>query len=125
MGQNKYNKNGNSNTYGHIQPQAIEVEKAVLGAQMIDRDAPSLISGIVRSTTYYDQRHQMIQEAIDWLLDNGNPIDVLTVTERLSRMGKLEEVGGPGYIVITSSIFCKYCVSFWHPCKQKPGQATY
>ena len=103
MGQNNYKKNEVSNTYGHIQPQAIEVEKAVLGAQMIDRDASSLISGIVRSTTYYDPRHQMIQEAIDWLLDNGKPIDVLTVTERLSRMGKLEEVGGPGYIAELSS----------------------
>ena len=57
----------------------------------------------VRSTTYYDPRHQIIQEAIDWLLDNGKPIDVLTVTERLSRMGKLEEVGGPGYIAELSS----------------------
>lgn len=103
MGQNNYKKNEVPNTYGHIQPQAIEVEKAVLGAQMIDRDASSLISGIVRSTTYYDPRHQMIQEAIDWLLDNGKPIDVLTVTERLSRMGKLEEVGGPGYIAELSS----------------------
>lgn len=109
MRNNDYNGNGVAtlrnidNTYGHIQPQAIEVEKAVLGAQMIDRDAPSLISGIVRPTTYYEPRHQMIQEAIDWLLDNGKPIDVLTVTERLSRMGKLEEVGGPGYIAELSA----------------------
>ena len=82
MRNNDYNGNGVAtprnidNTYGHIQPQAIEVEKAVLGAQMIDRDASSLISGIVKSTTYYDPRHQMIQEAIDWLLDNGKPIDL-------------------------------------------------
>jgi replicative DNA helicase len=91
------------NTYGHLQPQALEVEKAVLGAEMIDRDAYALIANIISSDSYYEPRHKMIQEAIIRLQEKGKPVDVLTVTQQLASMGCIEEVGGPAYIAELSS----------------------
>lgn len=109
MGTNNSNRGGGrsqqpiDNTFGHLQPQALELEKAMLGAQLIDNKAHDLISGFARKEIYYEPRHQMIQEAINTLAADGHPIDILTVTDQLARMGHLEEVGGPAYIAELSS----------------------
>ena len=50
--------------YGHVQPQALEFEEAVLGALMIEKDAYSQISEILKPESFYDHRHQLIFEAI-------------------------------------------------------------
>ena len=84
--------------YGHLQPQAVELEQAVLGAVMIEQDAYSLISEILRPESFYDARHQLIYEAVRTLALQQKPVDVLTVTDQLEKTGKLEEVGGPYYI---------------------------
>lgn len=84
--------------YGHVQPQALELEEAVLGALMIEKDAYSLISETLRPESFYDHRHQLIYEAIRTLNLQQKPVDILTVAEHLNTMGKLEEVGGPFYI---------------------------
>ena len=91
------------NTFAQVQPQVPEVEKAVLGALMIDKDAIGMITDIVRPETFYYPNHKIIMEAILQLNEKNHPIDVLTVTEQLSRMGKLEEIGGPVYITELSS----------------------
>ena len=73
MGQNNSNRGGGrshqpiDNTFGHLQPQALELEKAMLGAQLIDNKAHDLISGFAKKEIYYEPRHQMIQEAINTL----------------------------------------------------------
>ncbi len=84
--------------YGHLQPQAIEFEEAVLGALMIERDAYSLVSEILRPESFYERRHQLIYAAIVDLAVQQKPVDILTVTEQLRVRGDLEEVGGPFYI---------------------------
>lgn len=90
-------------SYGHVQPQAPEVEKAVLGALMIDRDAYIEICELLRPESFYEPRHQKIYAAIRQLSMNEKPVDVLTVTEQLSKNGFIEEVGGPAYIAELSS----------------------
>ena len=50
--------------YGHLQPQAPELEEAVQGAQMIEKDAYSLVSEILRPESVYEHRHQLIYAAI-------------------------------------------------------------
>ena len=50
--------------YGHLQPQAPELEEAVLGALMIEKDAYSLVSEILRPESFYEHRHQLIYQAI-------------------------------------------------------------
>lgn len=87
----------------HVQPQAPEIEKAVLGALMIDRDAYMEISNLLRVDSFYEPRNKMIYEAIVKLSAEENPVDVLTVTDKLAKMGKLDEVGGPGYVADLSS----------------------
>lgn len=89
--------------YAHVQPQALEMEKAVLGALMIDRDAYVEICEILHSESFYDLKHQKIYAAIHQLSMDEKPVDVLTVTEELARQGMLEDVGGPGYVAELSA----------------------
>ena len=84
--------------YGHLQPQAPEIEEAVLGALMIEKDAYSIISEILRPESFYERRHQLLYKAITTLAMRQQPIDILTVAEQLRSTGDLEEVGGPFYI---------------------------
>ena len=70
--------------YGHVQPQALEFEEAVLGALMIEQDAYSQVSEILRPESFYDHRHQLIYEAIRTLNLQQKPVDILTVTEHLN-----------------------------------------
>ena len=90
--------------YGHLQPQVIDFEKAVLGALMIEKDAYSLVSEILHPESFYEPRHQRIFAAIRQLNIEQKPVDILTVTEELNRQGVLEDVGGPFYITQLSSI---------------------
>ena len=91
------------NTYGHLQPQAVDLERVVLGALMIDSDAFSVVSEILHPETFYEPKHQAIYEAVRQLNIDQRPVDILTVTEELRRMGKITLVGGPEYIVELSS----------------------
>ena len=89
--------------YGHVMPQAPEIEKAVLGALMIDKDGYLEVCNLLAPESFYEPRNQMVYEAIQQLGSDESPIDVLTVTDMLGKMGKLDEVGGPGYIAELSS----------------------
>ena len=91
--------------YGHVQPQALEFEEAVLGALMIDSDAIGRLGGILKPESFYDKRNQLLFDAIQQMDLSDRPIDILTVTEYLRSKGTLEEVGGPVYIAqLTSKI---------------------
>lgn len=96
-------KNSIDTSYGHIQPQATDIERVVLGALMIDKDAFSIVSEIIKPETFYEPRNQKIYRAIQTLSMNENPVDIMTVIEELKREGTLEDVGGPTYIVDLSS----------------------
>ena len=90
-------------TFGHVMPQATEMEKAVLGALMIDKDAYLEVCELLRPESFYEPKNQMVYDAIVHLSMEESPVDVLTVTDKLQKMGKLEELGGPGYIADLSS----------------------
>jgi replicative DNA helicase len=91
------------NDYGRLQPQALELEEAVIGALMIEKDAYSQVSEILRPESFYEHRHQLIYSAITDLAVQQKPVDILTVTEQLRKRGELEDVGGPFYITQLSS----------------------
>lgn len=91
------------NTYGHLQPQALDIEQVVLGALMIDSDAFSVVSEILRPETFYEPKHQHIYEAIQSLNMDERPVDIMTVVEELKRQGTLENIGGATYIVELSA----------------------
>jgi len=91
------------NSYNRVQPQALEVERAVLGALMIDKNAFDNISNLLRPDSFYEPRNQKVFLAILELSQKNLPVDVLSVTEQLAHDGNLEDVGGPGYIAELSS----------------------
>ena len=66
--------------FGKIQPQAVPLEEAVLGALMLDREALPLVMDILRSESFYTEPHQLIYQAIIRLFERSNPVDLLTVT---------------------------------------------
>lgn len=111
MPQNNTNSKGASNrskapidnTYGHLQPQAVELERIVLGALMIDSDAYSIVNEILVPETFYEPRHQYIFEAVRSLNLDQRPVDFMTVAEELKRQGRLDAVGGTPYIIELSS----------------------
>ena len=102
-------KNGSQhvdNQYISPLPQALDIERAVLGGLMIDRNAYTIISNHLKPTDFYEPRNQLIFTAINELYhcENGQkPIDILTVTDQLAKNGTLEQVGGPGYIAELNS----------------------
>lgn len=91
------------NTYGRLQPQAVEVEEPVLGALMNDKDAYAVVSEILTPESFYEPRNQMVYAAIRDLANENSPIDIHTVTDRLAKNGTLWEVGGPSYVAELSS----------------------
>lgn len=84
--------------YGKLQPQAVDLEEAVLGALMLDKEALTDVIDILKKDSFYKEDHQMIYEAIIDLFQRSEPIDILTVTQELKKRGELEVIGGPFYI---------------------------
>jgi replicative DNA helicase len=90
---------------GKIPPQALDLEEAVIGALMLEKDAILVVIDILKPESFYKETHQKIFKAILDLAARQEPIDLLTVTESLRRNNSLEEVGGPYYISqLTSKI---------------------
>jgi len=85
--------------FGKVQPQALPLEEAVLGAIMLDKDALAVVLDILRSESFYTEPHQLIYKAMLRLFEKTQPVDLLTVTEELKRSGDLEVIGGPYYLV--------------------------
>lgn len=84
---------------GRIPPQATDLEQAVLGAMMIDGTAMNNVIDILRTKeAFYDPKHQAIFEAMAELYNTTTPIDLLTVTEQLRKLGSLELAGGAYYL---------------------------
>jgi replicative DNA helicase len=92
-----------ANEYGKLPPQAPELEEAVLGAIMIEKDAYSLISEILKPECFYKVAHQKIFEAIMSLAVRQEPVDMHTVTEQLRKSGNIDEIGGPYYITLLTA----------------------
>ena len=81
QGSNRRQQQPVDNTYAHVQPQALEVERAVIGGLLIDKDAYSVVSEMLYPESFYEKRNQYIFEAVRDLAMAEKPIDVLTVTE--------------------------------------------
>lgn len=83
---------------GRIPPQAVDLEKAVLGAMMLEKNAVTDTVDILKRESFYDPKHQYIFGAIQELFGTSQPIDLLTVTDKLKKNGELEAAGGAAYI---------------------------
>ncbi|HEY9177937.1 MAG TPA: replicative DNA helicase [Flavipsychrobacter sp.] len=85
--------------YGKVPPQAPELEEAILGAIMLEKDKLAEVLEIIQSPDcFYGPANQKIYASIRRLFDKGMPVDLLTVTEELRKSSELELVGGPYYL---------------------------
>ncbi len=83
---------------GKLPPQAIDLEEAVLGAMMLEKDALTNVIDILQPKSFYKESNGRIFGAIQTLFNNSEPVDILTVTNQLKKTGELEIVGGAYYI---------------------------
>lgn len=94
----KQEQNQDLNLSGKLQPQALELEEAVLGALLLEKTAYQAIDNIISEEDFYSETHRSIFSAILKLVGKREPIDMLTVIEQLKRTGELDSIGGPVYI---------------------------
>lgn len=85
--------------FGKVPPQARDLEEAVLGAMLLEKDAVIQVSEILKPNSFYVNGHQLIYQAIVNLFGKSKPVDILTVTEELKTMGSLEDAGGAHYLM--------------------------
>ncbi len=91
--------------FGKVPPQAIDMEEAVLGAIMLEKEAVITILDILRPESFYKDAHSKIFKAISDLATREFPVDLYTVTEELRAHNELESVGGPVYLTqLTSKV---------------------
>ena len=87
-----------SHEIGRIPPQAVDLEQVVLGAMMLEKTAVNDTIDILSENSFYDPKHRYIYKAIRALFAATSPVDLVTVTDRLSKSGELSAAGGAGYI---------------------------
>lgn len=83
---------------GRQPPRDKELEEAVLGALMLEKDAYTAVCDILKPDSFYEPANKKIYAAIQSLGASQRPIDMLTVTEQLRLDGTLDEVGGPVFV---------------------------
>ncbi len=114
MPENGYNQGGRSrrqqpkhqsqfDVIGRVAPRDLELEEAVLGALMLERDAYTTVCDLLKPESFYEPANATIYAAIQTLGASQKPIDMLTVTEQLRLDGKLDEVGGAVYVTSLTS----------------------
>jgi len=81
-----------------VPPQNIEAEMSVLGSLMLDKDAVIKIADLIRPDDFYKDSNRLIYETMLELFEDREPIDLLSLSNRLEEKKKLEEAGGAGYL---------------------------
>ena len=77
-----------------IPPNNIEAEQSVLGAMLLDKEAISTATEFISGEDFYREAHKEIFEAIVDIYNKGEPVDLITLTEKLKTRNTLEAVGG-------------------------------
>ncbi|MDO4868404.1 MAG: replicative DNA helicase [bacterium] len=83
---------------GKVPPQNIDAEKSLLGAILIDEEVLIDVAEIVKPIDFYDKRHAIIYGGIIRLFEKHSPVDLLTLTDELSKKNELDSVGGASYL---------------------------
>lgn len=81
-----------------VPPQNIEAEQSVLGALMLDKDAIINVANLIHPGDFYKNDHNLIFEAMIDLYEKREPIDLLSLSNRLEEKGQLEKIGGSSYL---------------------------
>jgi replicative DNA helicase len=81
-----------------VPPQAIDVEKSVLGAMLLDREAVGIAIETIDERVFYRDAHRKIYMAMVSLFDKNEPVDVITLSDELKKRDELDEIGGNYYL---------------------------
>ena len=93
-----FNTPPSGTTEGRVPPQAVDVESAVLGAMLLDKEAIAKVLAIMDPSAFYKPAHQLMYKAMIDLFERSEPVDLITLSEELRRRGDLEKIGGEYYI---------------------------
>ena len=83
---------------GVVPPQAVDLEEAVLGALMLEKDSVIAVQEYISPDAFYSEPHKLIYRAIEGLSRDLQPIDLYTVTQRLRGDQELDAAGGAAYL---------------------------
>jgi len=100
--------------HAKVPPQAVELEKAVLGAMLIDKRGVDEAVDLLEPEVFYLPEHQEIYATIDSLFKEGKPVDIFTVTDSLKSRGTLQQVGGEYYLITLSNIVASAAHTEYH-----------
>lgn len=92
------------NEMGKTPPQALDMEEAVLGALLQQRDALSAVLDILKPESFYKESHKIIYQAIIDLFNESQEIDILSVSNKLRKSNMFEQIGGSYYLAYLTSI---------------------
>ncbi|MBY5993748.1 replicative DNA helicase [Ferrimonas balearica] len=81
-----------------LPPHSLEAEQSVLGGLMLNSELFDQVAEKVVKDDFYSRSHQLIFAAMSTLLEQGQPLDLVTVSEELGKMGELDAVGGIPYL---------------------------
>jgi len=81
-----------------LPPQDIDSERSVLGAMMLDKDAVIRVADVLTSADFYNPQHSKIFKTVLELFEKGEPIDILSVTQKLKDKKLLNDIGGSSYL---------------------------
>ncbi|HEY8450532.1 MAG TPA: replicative DNA helicase [Bacillota bacterium] len=84
--------------FDRVPPQNIEAEQSVLGAMLLDREAAHKVLERLEPDDFYREAHRTIYRAMAELIDQGEAVDTITLTERLRSRKELDQVGGIAYV---------------------------
>ena len=82
----------------NLLPTAIDIEEAILGAMMIDKEGLHTGMRLLDAVIFYKGIHTIIFNTIKAIYKKGTHVDIMTITQQLKEQGKLEDIGGPVFI---------------------------
>ena len=90
--------------YERTPPYDLLAEQSALGGMLLSKDAVADVTGVLKGHDFYVPKHEVIYEAVLSLYSQGEPTDVITVTDALSKSGDLQRAGGAEYLHTLTSI---------------------
>ncbi|HHY05613.1 MAG TPA: replicative DNA helicase [Clostridia bacterium] len=87
-----------------LPPYNAEAEQAVLGSMMLDKEAVYIALEILQAEDFYKDANQIMFTTMVNLEAQGEPIDMITLTEELHRQNNMEKIGGVGYIAEVANL---------------------
>ncbi len=84
-----------TNIIGKVPPSNLDIEKAVLGAALVEKEGCKIICELLTDSVFYSDKHAVIFRAIKSINDKKEPVDILTIASELKRLKQLEGLGGP------------------------------